>query len=357
MSVHRVPAHALVGRNLALASRQMKAEDGQGTPTLTAACSACYLNLAKTDQQMREDPRLKVSVNAALDAGGLEYRPGSLKVRAPAPMWCCNDVGYEAVHAKVVKPLYGLKVAPYYGCMVMRPDPDSRWDNREQPTAMDRLLQALGAEVVDYPLKTQCCGGHMSVDRPRGRLRFDSTSGTPGAQEVGAHLIATLCPMCQLNLDAYQVEMNKHYKSDYHVPVLYFTQLMGLAFGKSPAELGIGKEFVAAADALTNIHGLAPDEEKIRPKRRPRAERRPAHAAYGLRELAMTEKTVQPNASEERVGVYVCHCGSNIAGVVDVESVARFAADGLKDRGVVLARDYNFMCFHARPGADRERHS
>jgi len=171
----------------------------------------------------------------------------------------------------VVKPLYGLKVAPYYGCMVMRPDPDSRWDNHEQPTAMDRLLQALGAEVVDYPLKTQCCGGHMSVIGPEvayGLIR----RLVHGAQEVGAHLIATLCPMCQLNLDAYQVEMNKHYKSDYHVPVLYFTQLMGLAFGKSPAELGIGKEFVAAADALTNIHGLAPDEEKIRPKRRPRAE-------------------------------------------------------------------------------------
>lgn len=270
MSVHRIPAHALVGRNLALASRQMPTQDGQGAPTLTAACSACYLNLAKTDQQMREDPRLKASVNAALDAGGLAYSPGSLKVRHLLDV-VCNDVGYEAVRAKVVKPLYGLKVAPYYGCMVMRPDPDARWDNREHPTAMDRLLQALGAEVVDYPLKTQCCGGHMTVIGPEvayGMIR----RLVHGAHTAGAHVIATLCPMCQLNLDAYQVEMNKHYKTEYHVPVLYFTQLMGLAFGKSPKELGIGKEFVAAADALANIHGQAPEEEKLRPKRRPRAE-------------------------------------------------------------------------------------
>jgi heterodisulfide reductase subunit B len=268
MSVHRVAAHALVGRNLALASRQAEKQDTP--PTLTAACSACYLNLAKTDRQMREDPRLKSSVNEALGAGGLEYAPGSLKVRHLLDV-VCNDVGYEAIRSKVVKPLYGLKVAPYYGCQVVRPDPDARWDDHEHPVAMDRLLQALGAEVVDYPLKTQCCGGHMTVIGPEvayGLIR----RLVHGAQEAGAHLIATLCPMCQINLDAYQVEMNKHFHSHYHVPVLYFTQLMGLAFGKPPEELGIGKEFVDAAEALTNIQAKAPEAAKARPKRRPRAE-------------------------------------------------------------------------------------
>ncbi len=93
-----------------------------------------------------------------------------------------------------------------------------------------------------------------------------------GAREAGAHVIATLCPMCQLNLDAYQVEMNKHFKSDYHVPVLYFTQLMGLAFGKPASELGIGREFVDAAAALANIQAKAPEVPKPRPKRRPRPE-------------------------------------------------------------------------------------
>jgi heterodisulfide reductase subunit B len=265
MSVHRVPAHALVGRNLALASRQ-----AEGTDTLTAGCSACYLNLAKTDQQMREDPRLATKVNDALQAGGLSYDAGSLKVRHLLDV-VCNDVGYEAVQAKVVQPLYGLKLAPYYGCQVVRPDPDSRWDDREHPTAMDHLLRTLGAEVVDYPLKTQCCGGHMTVIGP------DVAYGlirrlVHGAATAGADAIVTLCPMCQLNLDAYQIEMNKHYGTSYAVPVLYFTQLMGLAFGKSPAELGIGKEFVPAAPALSRISDEAPAAaEPAKKKRRPRA--------------------------------------------------------------------------------------
>ncbi len=268
MSVHRVAAHSLIGRNLALASDQ-----AAGTDVLTAGCSACYLNLAKTDAQMREDPRLNSTVNEALAAGGLEYRPGSLQVRHLLDL-VCHDIGYEAVAAKVVKPLYGLKVAAYYGCQVVRPDVDGRWDSHEHPTAMDKLLAALGAEPVDWSLKTQCCGGHMTVIGP------DVAFGLirrliHGASSAGADLVVTLCPMCQLNLDAYQVEMNKHFHSDYHVPVLYFTQLMGLAFGKHPKELGIGKEFVDAAPALAKIQapGLATTPPKVaeaKRKRRPK---------------------------------------------------------------------------------------
>jgi heterodisulfide reductase subunit B len=265
MSVHRVAAHALVGRNLALARAQAGA-----TETLTAGCSACYLNLAKTDQQMRADPRLRSTVNEALAAGGLAYEPGSLKVRHLLDV-VCNDVGYEAVQAKVVKPLYGLKLAPYYGCQVVRPDPDSRWDDHEHPVAMDQLLRALGAEVVDYPLKTHCCGGHMTVIGPEvayGLIR----RLVHGAASAGADAIVTLCPMFQLNLDAYQIEMNKFFKTDYAIPVLYFTQLMGLAFGRTPAELGIGKECVAAAPALGRIQDQPPPAVEAKKKRRLRIE-------------------------------------------------------------------------------------
>jgi len=225
-----------VARNLALASLQ-----AEGADTLTAPCAACYLNLAKTDQQMREDPRLAATVNEALAAGGLSYRPGS------------------------------LKVAPYYGCQVVRPDPDARWDDPEHPTALDRLLRALGAEVVDYPLKTACCGGHMTVIGPEvayGLIR----RLVQGAATAGAHVITALCPMCQLNLDAYQVEMNRHFRADYQVPVLYFTQLIGLAFGIAPAALGVGKEFVDAAPALAHIQDEAPEAAKQRRGRRHRAE-------------------------------------------------------------------------------------
>lgn len=93
-----------------------------------------------------------------------------------------------------------------------------------------------------------------------------------GAAEAGADLVVTLCPMCQLNLDAYQVEMNRHFHADYHMPVLYFTQLMGLAFGHKPVDLGIGKEFVDAAPALARIQAEPPPEVKARRKRRHRPE-------------------------------------------------------------------------------------
>jgi heterodisulfide reductase subunit B len=264
MSVHRVAAHSLIGRNLALAWQQSADAD-----VLTAGCSACYLNLAKTDAQMREDADLNRTVNEALAAGGLAYQPGSLKVRHLLDV-ICHDIGYEAIAAKVVKPLYGLKVAAYYGCQVVRPDFDSRWDNHEHPTSMDKLLRALGAEPVEWSLKTQCCGGHMSVIGP------DVAFGLirrliHGASEAGADLVVTLCPMCQLNLDAYQVEMNKHFETDYQVPVLYFTQLMGLAFGKSARALGIGKEFVDVAPALAKIQAEAPKVAETKRKRRPKA--------------------------------------------------------------------------------------
>jgi heterodisulfide reductase subunit B len=263
MSVHRVAAHSLIGRNLALAQDQ-----ANGTDVLTAGCSACYLNLAKTDAQMREDAKLDTTVNTALAAGGLHYDAGSLKVRHLLDL-VCHDIGYDAVKAKVVKPLHGLKVAAYYGCQVVRPDYDSRWDSHEHPTSMDTLLRALGAEVVEWSLKTQCCGGHMSVIGP------DVAFGLirrliHGATEAGADLVVTLCPMCQLNLDAYQVEMNKHFHTDYQMPVLYFTQLMGLAFGKDAKELGIGKEFVAAAPALAKIQAEAPKVAEAKRKRRPK---------------------------------------------------------------------------------------
>lgn len=262
-AVHRLPAHALVGRNLALAAQQV-----DGTRTVVAGCSACYLNLAKTEYYMRNSARLNGQVNDALSAGGLHYDPGTLEIRHLLDV-VYNDVGLEAIRKKVVRPLTGLRVAPYYGCMIVRPDPDNRYDSHEYPMALDRLLEVLGAEVIDFPLKTHCCSGHMTQISPPVayeliRRLIDS------AAQYRADMMVTLCPMCQLNLDAYQPDMNRHFHTDYHVPVLFFTQLMGLAFGHDAEALGIGKEFVAAREALAKIGVEVPAEEEAqkRPSRR-----------------------------------------------------------------------------------------
>ena len=245
LALNQTAAYALIARNLAQAARN------GGSGQLVAPCSACYLNLRKTDKVLGQYPDVAGRVDEALAAGGLAYRPGSLRVRHLLDVFV-NDVGFEALAASVRRPLTGLRVAPYYGCMIVRPEFHDPFDNAEYPTSMDRLLAALGAEVVDYPLKAHCCGGHMTqISEATGFEMIRRL--VRGADEVQADVIATLCPMCQLNLDGFQGAMNRHFGTKYHVPVLYFTQLIGLAMDLKPAALGIGQELVSAAAALQKI--------------------------------------------------------------------------------------------------------
>jgi heterodisulfide reductase subunit B len=250
--------YALIGRNLALAERQR-----DGTHTLVAPCSACYANLAKTDQFVRESGALRDQLNGALAADGLHYTPGSINVRHLLEV-LLEDVGLVGVQRQVTRPLTGLRVAPYLGCLVSRPDYDDRWAEHEQPRELDRLMTALGAEVVDFPLRTACCGGHMTQISPdTGFELIRRLVDTATRRE--ADLLVTVCPMCQMNIDAYQGEMNHHFRTDYHVPILFFTQLMGLAFGLDPKTLGIGTEIVSAQRALgrIGIEAPAPEPEAV----------------------------------------------------------------------------------------------
>lgn len=262
LSISLTPAYALIGRNLALAKNQAK-----GTKTLVASCSACYLNLAKADHYMEERPLLGENVNKALEAGGLSYKPGSLMIRHLLDV-IINDIGLEKLRSLSVKPLKGLRVAPYLGCMVPRPDYDHRWSDHEHPDELDRVIAALGAEVIDFPLKTHCCGGHMTQIGPSTAFELIRRL-LSSASQYKADVIVTVCPMCQMNLDAYQAETNRYFHTNYQIPILFFTQLMGLAFGKPPKELGFGLEMVSAATALGRI-GVEvpePEEKKARPKR------------------------------------------------------------------------------------------
>jgi heterodisulfide reductase subunit B len=259
-SLNLLPAYAMVARNLALAAQQ----NGNGRQ-MVAPCSACYLNLAKTDHYMAESPDLEKNVNTALAAGGLHYEPGSMKVRHLLDV-VVNDIGFEAIAGKVTHPLKGLRVAPYYGCMILRPDYLNGFDNPEYPQTLDKLMTVLGAKVVDFPMKAQCCGGHMTqISEP---VAFEMIRRLlKNASDYDADIIVTLCPMCQLNLDAYQEGVNRFFKTDYGIPVLYFTQMMGLAFGMQPEELGIGKEMVDARPALAKVGVEVPEEEAPKKKK------------------------------------------------------------------------------------------
>ena len=260
VSLNLTAAFALIARNLAQAA--LKSDITQ----LVAPCSACYLNLRKCDHYMGTDPALAQKVNAALGAGGLGYQAGTLKIRHLLDVMV-NDVGYRTIASKVTQPLKGIKVVPYYGCMIVRPEMGEGFDGLEQPLTLDKLLVALGAEVVPFSLKAACCGGHMTqISEATGfeMIRRIVKSATDG----GADVIATLCPMCQLNLDAFQGPMNNYFKTNYAMPVLYFTQLAGIAFGLDAKSLGIGQELVSAGRALAKIGLEAPEPEAPKKSKR-----------------------------------------------------------------------------------------
>ena len=260
MTLNLLASYALISRNLALAEAQLT--DGK---QVVAPCSMCFLNMAKADHYLSEDTKLAEKVNIALGAGNLHYTPGSVKARHLLEVMI-DDLGLEAIAAKVTKPLSGLKIAPYYGCLITRPGYLSKFDDYEYPTSLDRLMKTLGATVVDYPVKAHCCGGHMTQISQEVGLELIRQL-LQNAAEYEADIIVTLCPMCQLNLDAYQADVNRYFKTKYHIPVLYFTQMMGLAFGLPASELGIGKELVDARPALSKIGVQVPEPEPPKKKK------------------------------------------------------------------------------------------
>jgi len=260
VSLNKTASFALIARNLAQASKN------EGLKEIIAPCSACYINLCKADKYLQEDARLRQDVSTALAAGGLAYTPGSLKARHLLDV-VVNDVGYDAIKEKVTKPLKGLRIAPYYGCFIVRPGFHELWDDHEYPVTLDKLMQALGAEVVDFPMKAHCCGGHMTqVSEGTGMEMIRRL--VKGAADYKADMIVTVCPMCQLNLDAFQPSMNRWFKTNYKMPILYFTQMMGVAFGMDAKSLGIGAELVSARDALAKIGVEVPaSEDTTAPKK------------------------------------------------------------------------------------------
>ncbi len=216
----------MAARNLALAEKQGN--------NMVTPCSACYVIFNRTSTYFNGYPEFKSRVNEALAAGGLTYR-GTVKVRHLLDV-ITTDIGYDAIKSKVKKTLSGLKVAPYYGCQVVRPR--FGFDDPESPQSLDKLVESLGAKPVNFPLKARCCGGSLIIseeDTALGLIRKILES----AVSNGAECLITVCPLCQTNLDVYQGRVNKKFKTNYKLPVLFFTQLMGIALGIDEKDLGL----------------------------------------------------------------------------------------------------------------------
>ena len=159
------------------------------------------------------------------------------------------DVTIEEVAKKVVKPLKGLKVVPYYGCLLTRPY--SSFDDQHNPTSMDKILKAAGADVIDWPMKTMCCGGSETGTLPEVGLHLVYIL-LKEAIRRGADVIATICPLCQFNLEAYQDKIASRYEK-ISMPVVYFSQILGLSMGLSPKEVGLQRALVPATPVLERM--------------------------------------------------------------------------------------------------------
>lgn len=203
---------------------------------VAVCCAACYSRLKAANHAVRAagDGRLEQLDEVV----GSAYR-GQVRVKHLLEV-LIRDYGLDALASKVVRGLGGLRVAAYYGCLLVRPPELMQFDDPEQPTSMESLLQALGAEPVDWPYKTECCGGSLSLVKTDVVLKLGHDILRMAADE-GAECLMVACPLCQASLDLRQAQINKRYGTDFHLPVIYFTQLMGLALGVEARQLGLGR--------------------------------------------------------------------------------------------------------------------
>ena len=238
-NIDELLADTLCARNLAIAE--------QSKLDVIAPCSGCYKNMYSARKHLKREPGLMEHINEALAEDDLRFT-GTSEVRHLIDV-LVNDVGLEEIKKRVRRPLTGLKVAPYYGCQILRPRKDH--EDVESPRFFEDLMTAIGADPVEYLLKLRCCGGALLITNREAALSLVRNL-LENAVQSGAALIATACPLCQVNLECYQKQVNSEFGTNLNVPVLYFTQLVGLALGVPSGKLGIGSELVSVTPALAS---------------------------------------------------------------------------------------------------------
>jgi succinate dehydrogenase / fumarate reductase, cytochrome b subunit len=236
---------AINARNLAIAERA-------GLDVLTI-CSTCQGMLSLANLRMT-DPAVRARVEGALRPIGIEYR-GTVKVKHLLRV-LTEDVGLDAIRAKVRRPLAGLKVGAFYGCHLLRPADEMAWEDGEEPHAFEDLLSAVGASPVFYRGRVMCCGFPIQFVKPETASRIAGRQ-ILDAKEHGADAMATPCPLCHISLDAYQNKAAKAVAAPLEMPVLHLPQVVGLAFGASPEELGLSRHLVPTASALAKVGSKA----------------------------------------------------------------------------------------------------
>ncbi|HEY5000116.1 MAG TPA: CoB--CoM heterodisulfide reductase iron-sulfur subunit B family protein [Usitatibacter sp.] len=232
-----IARHAMNARNFALAEKHLPGRD------MVATCAACWLNARETQEQLAEDHVLMRETRAALKEAGLDYS-GKTPVKHMVEV-LIEDFGYEALARPVVKPLEGLKFAGYVGCQTNRPF-GIAGESFENPVYLDKLVETVGAAPIpEYDQKVTCCGGALAFSEPE-KSQKQIRDIVESAYDHGADMIVTPCPLCQANVEIYQDEINRREGTKFAMPVLYYSQLMTVAYGGDSKAAGLDGQMIRA---------------------------------------------------------------------------------------------------------------
>lgn len=228
--------------SLALNARTLGMAEAAGVEKIVNVCSTCQLKLQSDNRRLQADPALHTKINHALSKIGSKY---DATVAVEHLLYIIlDDIGLETLRSKVVKPLEGLKIAPFYGCHLLRPGKLHGFrDDPYQPQSLKVLIEALGGIPVHYPGEIKCCGFHSLVIQKKPAVKM-SANHMMKAKEAGADIIVTPCPLCHTVLDSYQPEAEKEIGEKIGLPILHLPQMIGLALGLTLRDIGLERHMV-----------------------------------------------------------------------------------------------------------------
>jgi succinate dehydrogenase / fumarate reductase cytochrome b subunit len=238
--------------NVALNARNLSIAEKAGLDILTI-CSTCQGMLTLANVRLG-DAKVKARVDGALRPLGIEYK-GTTKVKHLLQV-LTEDIGLDAIRAKVTRPLDGLKVGAFYGCHLLRPADEMGWESAEEPHAFEDLLTVLGASPVYYRGRVMCCGFPIQFVKPSTASKIAGNQ-ILDAKAHGAEAMATPCPLCHISLDAYQNKAEQAVGKPLDMPVLHLPQVVGLAFGATPDELGLPRHLISTAAVTARLRARA----------------------------------------------------------------------------------------------------
>lgn len=235
---------------LTLNVRILSEAESMGVDILTI-CNVCTLNLRRANKLVKDDPRVLEAVNEELIKAGARPYQGTVEVTHL--LWfLATEEGLSLLEARGPKGLNGLKVAPYYGCQLLRPSSVMGFEDPDRPQSLERLITALGGEVADYDSKTRCCGFPIILAREEVALK-ESHVALAGARDAGAQVMVTPCPLCHLAMDAYQRKTEQLMGEEYAMPVLHLPQLIGLALGLPTQTMEFKRHFTSVDEVLATV--------------------------------------------------------------------------------------------------------